>query len=123
MTLAEARITFDRGTITIGAAHLGAISVPGLLWDERVGVYRARAMDHPRIRDALIQAGFGVKDEALASGDCPGEWIGIELRPYQEAALDAWELLGRRGLVILPTGAGKTHVALAAMARARVRTL
>ena len=46
------------------------------------------------------------------------------LRVYQKEALAAWEAAGRRGVVALPTprqargraGAGKTHVALAAMA-------
>lgn len=36
----------------------------------------------------------------------------MEVRPYQEAALCAWELAGRRGVVVLPTGIGKTRVAL-----------
>jgi superfamily II DNA or RNA helicase len=47
-----------------------------------------------------------------------GSWSPIELRPYQEAALWAWELAQRRALVVLPTGSGKTRLALAAMARA-----
>ena len=37
-----------------------------------------------------------------------------ELRPYQAAALAAWEGAGRRGIVVLPTGAGKTRLGLAA---------
>jgi superfamily II DNA or RNA helicase len=45
------------------------------------------------------------------------------LRPYQEAALARWEAAGGRGVVALPTGAGKTLVALAAIARMGVSTL
>jgi len=45
------------------------------------------------------------------------------LRPEQVAALDAWETAGRRGQIIMPTGTGKTVVALAAMLRAGVSTL
>src|SRR5206468_5790752 len=45
------------------------------------------------------------------------------LRPEQESALAAWESAGGRGLVVMPTGTGKTEVALAAMARSRVATL
>lgn len=41
---------------------------------------------------------------------------GLSLRPYQEAALHAWNGAERRGIVVLPTGAGKTRVALAALA-------
>jgi superfamily II DNA or RNA helicase len=44
-------------------------------------------------------------------------------RPYQSAAMAAWEREGGRGVVALPTGAGKTVVALIAVARTGVRTL
>jgi superfamily II DNA or RNA helicase len=47
----------------------------------------------------------------------------VDLRPYQEAALAAWDLAGRRGTAVLPTGAGKTRLAIAAMARAGVPAL
>jgi superfamily II DNA or RNA helicase len=46
-----------------------------------------------------------------------------ELRPYQRAALAAWDVVGRRGLVSLPTGSGKTQVALAAIAALGTSTL
>lgn len=39
------------------------------------------------------------------------------LRPYQEAALQAWKVAGRRGLIVLPTGSGKTNVAIGAIAQ------
>lgn len=39
----------------------------------------------------------------------------LELRGYQQQALDAWLAAGQRGTVVLPTGAGKTRVAIAAM--------
>ncbi|HKG25921.1 MAG TPA: DEAD/DEAH box helicase [Thermomicrobiales bacterium] len=44
-------------------------------------------------------------------------------RPYQEEAIDAWSQHGGRGVIVLPTGAGKTVVALMAAARLGVRTL
>ena len=45
------------------------------------------------------------------------------LRPYQDAALVAWELAERRGVVVLPTGAGKTRVGIAALQRFGGRAL
>jgi len=45
------------------------------------------------------------------------------LRPYQEEALKAWRGNGFRGVISLPTGAGKTIVAIAAMAELSVWTL
>ena len=40
-------------------------------------------------------------------------------REYQQEALDRWVAAGGRGSVVLPTGAGKSFVAILAMARAR----
>jgi len=45
------------------------------------------------------------------------------LRPYQEEALRAWRENGYRGIIVLPTGAGKTVVGIAAIAELNVRTL
>jgi superfamily II DNA or RNA helicase len=50
-------------------------------------------------------------------------WADPGLRDYQAAALSAWELAGRGGLVVLPTGSGKTRIALAAMAATRLPAL
>jgi superfamily II DNA or RNA helicase len=49
--------------------------------------------------------------------------LGIEPRPYQEAALQSWRDAGRRGVVVLPTGAGKTAVGALAVLDADTRTL
>jgi superfamily II DNA or RNA helicase len=45
------------------------------------------------------------------------------LRDYQEASLQLWQAAGGRGVVVLPTGGGKTHVAIGAIVRAQVPTL
>ena len=49
--------------------------------------------------------------------------VAVELRPYQEAALAAWEIAGRRGTAVLPTGSGKTRLAIAVMAYTNVPAL
>lgn len=46
-----------------------------------------------------------------------------ELRPYQHGAVAAWDGSGRRGIIVLPTGAGKTRTAIAAIATAGVPTI
>jgi superfamily II DNA or RNA helicase len=52
-----------------------------------------------------------------------GPWEPVELRPYQQAAAFSWELAHRRGIVVLPTGGGKTRVALAVLAQTGARAL
>ena len=46
-----------------------------------------------------------------------------EPHEYQLAALDAWEAADRRGSIVLPTGAGKTFVAIHAIQRVNRSTL
>lgn len=43
-------------------------------------------------------------------------------RPDQEAAIDAW-MVNRNGVIVMPTGTGKTEVALHAIVRCRCATL
>ena len=50
-------------------------------------------------------------------------WQLPSLRWYQQAALARWRTAGRRGVIALPTGSGKTLVALAAIAELGVPAL
>jgi superfamily II DNA or RNA helicase len=49
--------------------------------------------------------------------------LDLGLRPYQHDATNAWLQTGGRGMVVLPTGAGKTVVAYDVIARMGVRAL
>lgn len=49
--------------------------------------------------------------------------ISLAARQYQTEAVEAWEKRDGRGVVVLPTGAGKTFVAALAIARMKVATL
>ncbi len=49
--------------------------------------------------------------------------LSMEPRPYQESALTAWLAEGSAGVVVLPTGAGKTFVAAMAIAETGLWTL
>jgi superfamily II DNA or RNA helicase len=116
------RLDFDRGTLLLrGAGPPDDLDgLPGVRWDERVGCHRAPARFHALIRERLRErvGERGLADRALALLDVPAHLPRPELRPYQAAALDAWALAGRRGVVVLPTGGGKTRVAVAAIAEA-----
>ena len=60
-------------------------------------------------------------DESLL-GDFRTKLV-FEPRPYQTEAIERWIGHAGRGVVVLPTGAGKTVVALMAIERTRLRTV
>lgn len=62
-----------------------------------------------------------VEDDLLAGGYRPK--LQFEPRSYQAEAISSWLDHDGRGVVILPTGAGKTVVALMALAQLKLRTL
>ncbi len=117
------RLAFDRGTLLLDRfENDGAVlaAVPDVRFDARVERYRAPAHRLESVRDALDRRGIGVEVPPPARRLGPvGRFGAIELRPYQDAALGAWAVARRRGVVVLPTGAGKTRLAIGAIARAR----
>lgn len=118
------RLRFDRGTIVLHdpPPGLDVARLPSVLWDPRVRSFRAPAAVRSSLLTALAAHGVAVDDRTLRPAPVD-DWRAVELRPYQEAALSAWQAAGGRGTVVLPTGSGKTRVALAAMARARTSAL
>lgn len=118
-------LLFDRGTLLLrdppGGLRPGEL--PGVLWDPRVGAFRAAARHYEALRAELVRRGVPFSDTVRRPGQPAAPFLPLTLRPYQEAALCAWELARRRGLVALPTGSGKTRVALAAMARSGLTAL
>ena len=92
-----------------------------LAWDEREAVFRAPAADYAPIVMALRQAGVEVTDTARKYETLTlAPRVKKEPFPFQTEALEAWRAHRFRGVVVLPTGSGKTHVAkLAILARQR----
>ena len=123
----EARLTFDRGTLVLrGWSADEATAALGFVWDERVTALRAPACRLAAVREWIAATGAGIVDAAAAAfgSNAPtGPWRAVELRPYQQAALATWLNAGQRGLVVLPTGAGKTRLAIAALASTRAHAL
>jgi superfamily II DNA or RNA helicase len=117
-------LRFDRGTLLLvrPPSRELAESLPGMAWDARVGAYRAPPWRYREIVDALASRRVAARVRATAFARVE-PWPELELRPYQRAAVAAWEQAGRRGVIALPTGSGKTRVALAAMRSAGCASL
>lgn len=120
----QLHLVFDRGTIRLDGGHPHLESVPGVLWDDRTGCWRAAAYRHRELARSLDDAeGMVVDGVSRTLRALTGPWEDPPLRGYQAGALGAWEASGRRGVVVLPTGAGKTRVAVAALASCKTGSL
>jgi superfamily II DNA or RNA helicase len=71
----------------------------------------------------LEREGVAFSDEVFRKGSRLQLSSSIVLRDYQEEALEAWRNEGHRGVIVLPTGAGKTVVAIKAIERLEEPTL
>ena len=94
------------------------------VWDKRTEQWRAPAGAY---REAVLElrgSGTPYKDHAARFEKLSLESrVAMEPRPYQREALNAWRQESLRGVVVLPTGAGKTAVAVRAMERTGRSTL
>ncbi len=118
------RLSFHSGTLELTGAEKGESLPAPLTWDKRSGSFRAPALAYAEIVLALRRAERAYEDcarvyPALESGLL----VRREPRPFQVEALAAWEKARGRGVVVLPTGAGKSHVAVMAIDAKRRATL
>jgi superfamily II DNA or RNA helicase len=106
-------LTYDRGTVVAagGAPGFNYNSLPGMLFDPRTGLHRARGRFYRAIVEHLIREKIDYTDNARGWENKPTGWkLNNERtpRPYQMDALKKWIAAGRRGVVVMPTGTGKT---------------
>ena len=121
-----ARIRFDRGTLLFDgdASTVDFDALPGVAFDARVKEHRAPARFYREIVTALHASDTPFDDEARKYEELDLA-LALEREPYphQAEAVESWWEKGQRGVVVLPTGAGKTFVAQLAMLRAQRSTL
>jgi superfamily II DNA or RNA helicase len=114
-------LRFDRGTLLLrGPADLvtslGA-DLPQLRWDARVNAGRVPAHEYHQVIRSLVARELPFQDEAKEYAVLDGAQGSLEMTPryYQQEAVEAWRAQRRRGVVVLPTGTGKTLVAVLAI--------
>lgn len=109
-------LRFVAGTLEVAGLEPDALPGAGLVHDRRSGCHRAKANQYAALVMSLRGAQIEYRDEArryeeLSSGVTQRR----EPRPFQEEAVAAWNAQRGRGVVVLPTGAGKSHVAVMAI--------
>src|SRR3972149_4362598 len=112
-------LSFNRGTILVR----GDVRIPNSTWDERSKTFRAMALHYRDITDYLKNSGICYSDNVLDLLPCPELQSSITLRDYQKQSLDAWILNSKRGVIVLPTGSGKTVIGINAISLLNTPTI
>lgn len=136
---APIELKYEGGTIALACSLSGSDAVesegegkrlelpvalqPWVKWDPRSQSHRALAFRYPELVALLKSEAIPFRDEVLQPLEfpaIPNAGNDLELRDYQREALERWLTDGGgRGAVELPTGAGKTYIALGAIAQLR----
>jgi superfamily II DNA or RNA helicase len=116
-------LQFQDGTLLVEGADLSDLP-SGFRWDERVGKPRGPADLYGQVIYRAIERQIPYVDDASAWEPLSlSQGVEREPRVYQTEAVNAWIQNKRRGIVCLPTGAGKTFVAEMCIARTKRPTL
>lgn len=116
-------LRYDGGTLVLDGP--GPEELPeGFSWDPRVGCGRAPALRYAALLDGL-RGRVELADEArrYEKLDQLRHLSTRSARAYQEEAVAAWKKARWRGVIVLPTGAGKSYVAERCIAEVRRSTL
>lgn len=121
-------LTFVSGTLVIqgvSGADLTAWFASDLwVFDSRIGAFRCDACHYVSVVRELRSQRLTLNDTIGTFREVP--WRAddkTQLRPEQVDAVEAWVNAGQRGCIVMPTGTGKTEVALAIMRYTRTSTL
>jgi superfamily II DNA or RNA helicase len=117
-------LKFDSGTLILEGADEDASVPQAFVWDARTRHFRAPAYLYREIIKGFIRTKTPYEDLAknYAAFDFKQKYH-IEPRPFQAASVAAWQANERCGVIVLPTGAGKTHVATMAIEICKRQTL
>lgn len=118
------RLTFEEGTLLLRDFGADDPVPPPFVWDARVDHWRALALYYRQSVEYLKASGAAFENTAPRYQRLDLRLKGAPvLHPYQQEALEGWKKGGCRGLVVLPTGSGKSLVGLSAIAHLGRSTL
>ncbi|MCP3968101.1 MAG: DEAD/DEAH box helicase [Lentisphaerae bacterium] len=114
-----AKLSFEAGTLLLENLPLSRLPIELLRkikWDERVGCHRAMAYLYAPLVLALRDADCPYEDYAREFKPLTLTLnTDFELRSHQKEAFDAWKEADCRAVTALPTGSGKTFLAVNAI--------
>lgn len=102
---------YDKGSIVIS----GINQIPYSVIDPRTNQLRALALHYQDIITYLQNSSIQYDDnvmELIPIQNLRIENINLSLRAYQKKAIENWIKAGKKGCIILPTGSGKTIIAI-----------
>lgn len=110
-------LAFDAGTVVVTGGPSELLdTLPGCKFDPRSNVHRAEGISYRALVEHLLVHKIPYKDDARAYQKTT--WplrSSREPFPHQREAVVAWQKNGGQGVVVLPTGTGKTFVAILAI--------
>ena len=119
---------FDNGTLVWSGGEIAELvaAVPGLFkFDSRINGFRSRACDYAAILQQIRAMQLELEDNAALFEPLKELALQETLIPrsHQQTAFEAWRQNSYRGVAALPTGSGKTILAVLAIARLQRPTL
>ncbi|MHA1589675.1 MAG: DEAD/DEAH box helicase [Candidatus Njordarchaeales archaeon] len=105
-----------------------AFKEKGLIFDKKTGTWRFLPMHYFSIKNRALLLGYEIVSdirENFSLSDSIAQKISrkYELRDYQKQAVDYLAKNNWMGVIVLPTGAGKTLIGIEVLRRLSVRTL
>ncbi len=120
----EYKLKFDSGTLILEGADENDSVPKWFVWDARTRHFRAPGFLYRQIIKDFIRTKTPYADEAKKYNAFDfRQKFRIEPRPYQTESVEAWRNNERCGVIVLPTGAGKTHAATMAIEMCGRQTL
>lgn len=118
------QLLFDRGTLVLKDITDVAHIPPPFVFDNRVDKWRAPAYQYRAVVEYLVAQRIPYQDAARQYQELQREsTLRLEPHPYQIEAVQAWQAQKYRGVIELPTGAGKSYLGQMAIALTKRSTL